>query len=113
MADQSKTFTVPQAVRKEAKRGLDLRKEHGRGGLDSRQAKKEGVGSGVQRASNLVQGKVSYGTVKRMLAFFRRHEKYKKDGHHDDRSSATSRGCFGEVMPVTRGLAVSSVKKRV
>ena len=89
MADQSKTFTVPQAVRKEAKRGLELRREHGRGGLDSRQAKKEGVGSGVQRASNLVQGKVSYGTVKRMLAFFRRHEKYKKDGHHDDRSSAS------------------------
>ena len=77
MPNQSKTFTVPQAVRNAAKRGLELRKEHGRGGLDTHQAKKEGVGSGVQRASNLIQGKVSYATVKRMLAFFRRHEKNK------------------------------------
>lgn len=89
MPDQSKTFTVPQAVRNAAKRGLELRKEHGRGGLDTRQAKKEGVGSGVQRASNLIQGKVSYATVKRMLAFFRRHEVYKREGHHKDRSSAS------------------------
>ena len=89
MPNQSKTFSVPQAVRDAAKRGLELRKEHGRGGLDTRQAKKEGVGSGVQRASNLIQGKVSYATVKRMLAFFRRHEVYKREGHHKDRSSAS------------------------
>ena len=86
MADMDKTFTVPQNVRAAAKRGLEARKEHGRGGLDSRQAKKEGVGSGVQRASNLVQGKVSYRTVKRMLAFFNRHKAFKQ--HHSDPTSA-------------------------
>jgi len=86
MPDQSKTFTVPQAVRDAAKRGLELRKEHGRGGLDTRQAKKEGVGSGVQRASNLIQGSVTYRTVKRMLAFFNRHKAFKE--HHKDKTSA-------------------------
>lgn len=74
MAD---SFTVPQAVRDAAKRGLELRRKYGRGGLDTRQAKEEGVGSGVQRASNLMQGKVSYETIKRMKAFFARHEKNK------------------------------------
>ena len=86
MPDQSKTFTVPQGVRDAAKRGLELRREHGRGGLDARQAKKEGVGSGVQRASNLIQGKVTYKTVKRMLAFFNRHKAFKE--HHSDKTSA-------------------------
>ena len=86
MANQSKTFTVPQAVRAAAKRGLEARKKHGRGGLDTRQAKKEGVGSGVQRASNLIQGTVTYATVKRMLAFFNRHKAFKE--HHSDPTSA-------------------------
>ena len=86
MPNQSKTFTVPQAVRAAAKRGLEARKKHGRGGLDTRQAKKEGVGSGVQRASNLIQGTVTYATVKRMLAFFNRHKAFKE--HHSDPSSA-------------------------
>jgi hypothetical protein len=86
MASKDKSFVVPQAVRDAAQRGLDARKEHGRGGLDTRQAKKEGVGSGVQRASNLIQGRVTYATVKRMLAFFNRHKAFKE--HHDDPSSA-------------------------
>lgn len=89
MASKDKTFVVPKAVRNNAKRGLELRKEHGRGGLTTREAGKEGVGSGVQRASDLVEGKVTYDTVKRMLAFFRRHEVYKKEGHHDDKTSAS------------------------
>ena len=75
-----KTFDVPQNVRREAERGLKLRKEHGRGGLSSQEAGKLGIGSGVQRAVDLKEGKVSYKTVRRMLAFFRRHEGYKK--HH-------------------------------
>lgn len=86
MPNQSKTFNVPQNVRDAAERGIELRRKHGRGGLDAKQAKKEGVGSGVQRASNLMQGKVSYKTVKRMLAFFNRHKAFKE--HHDDRTSA-------------------------
>jgi len=86
MADKSKSFVVPQSVRAAAKRGLELRKKHGRGGLSAKQAKKEGVGSGVQRASNLVQGRVTYGTIKRMLAFFNRHKAFKD--HHKDKTSA-------------------------
>ena len=82
----TKSFNVPQSVRAAAKRGLELRKEHERGGLDTRQASSAGVGSGVQRASNLIQGSVSYDTVKRMLAFFNRHKAYKK--HHKDKTSA-------------------------
>lgn len=73
----SKSFDVPQAVQAAAKRGLELRQKYGRGGLDTRQAKEHGVGSGVQRASNLMQGRVTYETVKRMLAFFNRHRKNK------------------------------------
>jgi hypothetical protein len=76
----SKSFDVPQNVRKEAERGLKLRKEHGRGGLSTQEAGAHGIGSGVQRASDLVQGRVSFKTVKRMLAFFNRHKGYKK--HH-------------------------------
>tara|TARA_Y100000592_G_scaffold38382_2_gene60754 strand:- start:23301 stop:24425 length:1125 start_codon:yes stop_codon:yes gene_type:complete len=75
-----KTFDVPMKVRKEAERGLKLRKETGRGGLSTQEAGKLGIGSGVQRASDLKSGSVSYKTVRRMLAFFRRHEAYKK--HH-------------------------------
>lgn len=82
----SNSFNVPQTVRAAAKRGLALRKEHGRGGFSAKQAASAGVGSGVQRASNLIQGSVSYETVKRMLAFFNRHKAYKK--HHKDRTSA-------------------------
>jgi len=86
MASKSDSFTVPQAVRNNAKRGLELRREHGRGGLDTRQAKKEGVGSGVARARDLMGGSVSYETVKRMLAFFNRHKAFKE--HHSDKTSA-------------------------
>jgi hypothetical protein len=78
----SKSFDVPQAVSDAAARGLRLRKEHGRGGLTNQEAGKIGIGSGVQRASDLVSGSVSYETVKRMLAFFNRHKVYKE--YHDD-----------------------------
>jgi len=74
-----KTFNVPQNVRRQAELGLKLRKEHGRGGLTTQQAGKLGIGSGVQRASDLKSGSVSYKTVKRMLAFFNRHKAYKKN----------------------------------
>ena len=83
------SYEVPQAVRNNAKRGLALRKKYGRGGLDTRQAHEAGVGSGVQRASDLISGSVSYKTIKRMLAFFRRHEVYKREGHHEKEGSAS------------------------
>ena len=83
-------FTPPQGARESASRGLELRKEHGRGGLSAKQASEHGIGSGVQRASDLKNGEnMSPRTVKRMLSFFKRHEVYKKQGHHKDKSSAS------------------------
>lgn len=80
-------FVPPPAVRAAARRGLKLRREHGRGGLDTKQAKKEGVGSGVQRASDLASGDaISYQTVKRMKAFFSRHAQHGE--HRQDKTSA-------------------------
>lgn len=80
-------FTPPQGVREAARRGLELRREHGRGGLSTKQASGAGVGSGVQRASDLMNGeRLSPGTIKRMRSFFARHSAYKE--HHEDRTSA-------------------------
>lgn len=74
-------FTPPKAVQEAAQRGLELRRKQPkskRGGLDVRQASEEGIGSGVQRAANLSSGKpVSPETVRRMLAYFTRHQKDK------------------------------------
>ncbi len=83
MASMTDTFDVPQAVRDAAKRGLEMRRKYGRGGLDTNQAHQEGVGSGVQRASDLISGKVTYRTIKRMVAFFSRHRK-NKDSRMDN-----------------------------
>jgi len=71
------SYSVPQTVRNNAKRGLDLRKEYGRGGLTTAQAGEQGIGSGVARARDLIGGSVSLETVKRMSAFFDRHRKNK------------------------------------
>lgn len=59
------SFTPPSSVSNAAKRGLKLRKEHGRGGTEV----------GVARARDLSNRKgLSYDTVKRMKAYFDRHE---------------------------------------
>jgi hypothetical protein len=73
-------FKPPSSVRKAAKRGLELRKKFGRGGLSTKVAGKLGIGSGIARANNLVRGKVSPGTVKRMHNYFSRHGKDKRKG---------------------------------
>jgi hypothetical protein len=87
MIAKGEGFVPPPAVRAAARRGLKLRREHGRGGLDTRQAKKQGVGSGVQRASDIASGDaLSYSTVKRMKAFFSRHAQYGE--HRQDKTSA-------------------------
>ena len=53
-------------------------------GLPSQEAGKQGIGSGVVRASNLANGKkVSASTLRRMSAFFSRHEKNKSGGEDD------------------------------
>lgn len=75
-------FVPPKSVADAAARGLELRqkaKKSHKGGLTPAQAKKEGVGSGVQRAVNLKnRNKLSPETVRRMLRFFTRHAKNAK-----------------------------------
>jgi hypothetical protein len=72
-------FKPPQGVADEAKKGLEYRKRNGgKGGLSNEQASEAGVGSGVQRAVDLQNRKeMSTKSVKRMKAFFSRHEKNK------------------------------------
>ena len=78
------SFSPPAGVRSAAKRGLELRKKYGKGGLTTQEAGKQGIGSGVARASDLAGGgAVSYSTIKRMSAFFSRHEKNKSGGEND------------------------------
>ena len=71
-------------MRAAARRGLELRKKHGKGGLTTQEAGKQGIGSGVARATSLANGeKVSYATIKRMAAFFSRHAKNFSGGEDD------------------------------
>ena len=72
-------FKPPKSVAEEAEKGLEYRRRAGgKGGLSVQQAKAEGVGSGVQRAVNLKnRDTMSPKTVKRMKAFFDRHQKNK------------------------------------
>lgn len=72
------SFAVPLNVQKSAKKGLELRKKHGRGGLTTQEAGEQGIGSGVARASDLAAGRVSPETVRRMKAYFDRHRSDKK-----------------------------------
>lgn len=61
----SQSFTPPQSVRNAAYRGLNWRYEYGRGGTQI----------GVARARDLSNGRaVSIKTLKRMKAYFDRHE---------------------------------------
>jgi len=82
--DDAESFSPPSSVRAAARRGLELRKKHGKGGLTTQEAGKQGIGSGVARASDLAGGSaMSYETIKRMAAFFSRHEKNKSGGEDD------------------------------
>jgi HK97 family phage major capsid protein len=59
------SYKPTAGMREEARRGLDWRKEYGRGGTEV----------GVARARDIVNGKnLSEDTVKRMFSFFSRHE---------------------------------------
>lgn len=67
------TYKPPQTVRAAAKRGLELRREYGRGGLSSQEAGKLGIGSGVVRATNLANGNsVTEETIMKMWRYFQR-----------------------------------------
>jgi uncharacterized protein YifE (UPF0438 family) len=62
-------FVAPQAVRANARRGLELRKKFGRGG----------TAVGIARARDIANGSaLSLSTIKRMNSFFARHEVDKK-----------------------------------
>lgn len=72
MADVDLTPTAEMA--RNAERGLELRREHGRGGTEV----------GVARARDISNGKgLSPETVRRMHAFFSRHAKNKAGGEDD------------------------------
>ncbi len=73
-------FKPSESVAKAAERGLKLRQANkGKGGLNVQQAAKQGIGSGVARAVSLKNRQnLSPATVKRMKAFFDRHEKSAK-----------------------------------
>jgi hypothetical protein len=63
--------TPPKSVRAAAQRGLDLRREYGRGG----------TAVGVARARDLANGRdISRATIGRMVGFFARHERSTKGG---------------------------------
>ena len=84
MYENKNSHTPPEAVRSAARRGLELRKKHGKGGLSTQEAGRQGIGSGVARATSLASGDaVSTETLRRMVAFFSRHRKNKSGGEDD------------------------------
>lgn len=73
------SFSPPAAARSNAARALEMRRQHHRGGLSTQEASRQGIGSGVARASALSSGRsIPLATVKRMHAYFSRHEVDKK-----------------------------------
>jgi hypothetical protein len=73
----AESFKPPPSVVAAAARGLALRREQApsqKAGLDVKQASAQGIGSGVQRASDLKSGaSMSESTVRRMKNYFDRH----------------------------------------
>lgn len=84
--EKAKTYSPPEAVKNTAKRFLRLREKYNRGGLSTQEAGKQGIGSGIARARDLSSGdNISLDTIKRMNAFFSRHEKnYRPDVKESD-----------------------------
>lgn len=74
-------FKPPKSVADAAAKGLDYRKKANpsdKGGLTPAEASKEGIGSGVQRATNLKnRNNISPEVIRQMSSFFARHEKNK------------------------------------
>lgn len=84
--EKADSYTPPEGVRSAAARGLAMRAKWKRGGLSNSEASDQGIGSGVQRATNLKNGDaIGLDTVKRMAAFFSRHAKnYRPDEKESD-----------------------------
>ncbi len=67
-------YTPTGAMKSNAKKGLALRKKHGKGG----------TAVGVARARDIINGKnLPIATVKRMHSFFSRHEGNQAGGEND------------------------------
>lgn len=84
------SFAVPERVKATARRGLKEREKYGRGGLSTQEAGKQGIGSGVARASDLISGKVSLNTIKRMVSFFARQGKNYRPSQKDPDGGPTT-----------------------
>ena len=115
LINKADSYAVPSSVRAAAKRGLELRKKQpksGKAGLDTREAAKQGIGSGVARARDLMSGRVSKETIKRMHAYFSRHQgNYKLDSGkkpHEDKGYVAGLLWGGEAG---RSFAARMVKK--
>jgi hypothetical protein len=75
----AESYKPPASAVTNAKRGLELRKEYGRGGLSPAEAKSQGIDSGVTRARKIASGKVSKHDVRRMSAFNRHRKNYRPE----------------------------------
>ena len=75
----AESYKPPASAVANAKRGLALRKEYGRGGLSPSEAKSQGIDSGVTRARKIASGKVSRHDVRRMSAFNRHRKNYRPE----------------------------------
>lgn len=85
------SFKPPAGVRSAARRGLELRRKWRRGGMTNSEASDSGIGSGVQRATNLANGDaVSMTTIRRMVAFFERHQRNYKPGKKEPDGGPTA-----------------------
>lgn len=81
----NRTFEVPPSVRKAAKKGLELRRKFGRGGMSVKEASEQGINSGVTTAKALASGKVSFDIIKRMHGYLSRTaSQAKAEGWGDD-----------------------------
>lgn len=86
LAKADDSFAPPESVQSAARRGLEMRRKWKRGGLSNAQASEQGIGSGVQRATNLANGnRVSARVIGQMVGFFSRHAKnYRPDTKEPD-----------------------------
>ena len=67
MALKDINTTPTEGMKEEARKGLEWRKEYGRGGTQT----------GVSRARDIINGDLSISSIKRMFSFFSRHENNK------------------------------------
>lgn len=78
---EKKSYKPTDAMISNAKRGLEARRKapkSQKGGFDAKEAKAAGVGSGVVRATNIINGSLSLESVKRMYSFLSRAKTYYK-----------------------------------